>query len=304
MRVWVTGGAGFIGSHLVDRLLRDGHRVDALDDLSMGRFANLADARALAGFGFHQLDVLGPDISLLAERHRPDVMVHLAGRTFRPGGVPDPVSEARLTVGGALNTLEAARAVGARLVGVVHATPETDVAPSTPAEISAWTVVDHLRVHGQIYDLETVCVPIANVYGPRQRVDGDGPLVAKMVAAALAGEPLVVHAGDHSRDLLFVDDAVDALARCVEGSCTGVIPVGSGRSTTPSSVAQIVIEAAGTDGQGQIVDGPARQPDADRPAWPMDLAAELLGWAPWTSLEHGVRQTVEWFRRTQAADAG
>jgi UDP-glucose 4-epimerase len=295
VRVWVTGGAGFVGSHLVERLLSSGHRVDALDDLSGGRLANLSEARGRAGFGFHQLDVLETDLAALAERHRPDVVVHLAGRVWRPGGLPDPVAESRLTVLGCLAVLEAARRVGAFVVGVVHATPLTDEPPSLPAEVSAWTVADHLRVYAEVHAMDTVCVPLANVYGPRQVSDGTGPLVATMVGAALAGEPLVVHEGDHARDLLFVDDAVDALVRCVERRPAGMIPVGAGVVTRPSAVAELVLDALDLPAgevRPPVERGPARPGDRDRPPWPTDVAREQLGWSPWTDLADGIAQTM------------
>ncbi len=292
MRVWVTGGAGFVGSHLVDRLLADGHRVDALDDLSGGRLSNLAEARGRQGFSFHQIDVLAEELVALAERHEPDVIVHLAGRVIRPGGLPDPVEEGRLTVLGALRVLEAARGVGSCVVGVVHATPDTDQAPATPAEVSAWTVVDHLRLQREAYGVETVCVALTNVYGPRQQVNGRGPLVAAMVDNAAVGRPLEVHGGDHRRDLLFVDDAVDALARCVERRPHGVVPVGSGIVVAPSEVAALVAGGLADDSTPTVVTGPARTRDAARPPWPTEPARQLLGWEPWTPLEDGIAATV------------
>lgn len=299
MRIWVTGGAGFIGSHLVDRLLVDGHRVDALDDLSGGRFGNLASAREHVGFSFHQIDVLAPELVVLAERVRPDVMVHLAGRVWRPGGFADPTEEGRLAVVGVLNVLEAARRVGARVVAMVHATPETTDPPATPAEVSAWTVVDHLRVHREALGVETSCVAMANVFGPRQVSDGVGPLVANMVAAALDSRCLEIHQGNHSRDMLFIDDAVDALARCVERGPSGVLAVGSGRTTTPSEVAALISEMFDPEEPPLIEDVPARGLDADRPAWPLASAAAALDWAPWTSLESGIAQTLAAHRAAQ-----
>ena len=193
---------------------------------------------------------------------------------------------------GALRVLEAARAVGSCVVGVVHATPDTDQAPSTPAEVSAWTVVDHLRLQREAYGIDTVCVALTNVYGPRQQVSGGGPLVASMVDNAVEGRPLEVFGGDHRRDLLFVDDAVDALARCVDRRPAGVIPVGSGTVVAPSEVAAIVAGRLADDTTPQIESAPARRGDFARPPWPTEPARQLLGWEPWTSLRDGIAATV------------
>jgi UDP-glucose 4-epimerase len=292
VRIWVTGGAGFVGSHLVDRLLVDGHRVDALDDLSAGRFANLSSAREHEGFSFHQIDVTVPELAVFAERIRPEVIVHLAGRVWRPGGFADPMAEARMTVVGVLSVLEAARPIGARVVGVVHATPETDEPPATPAEVSAWTVVDHLRIHRDTLAVETTCVSLANVYGPRQLSDGIGPVVANMIDAAVEGRSLEVHEGDHRRDLLFVDDAVEALVRCIELAPAGVIPVGSGATATPSEIAELIADCFDADDRPTVEAAPARGIDADRPPWPLAHTTATLQWSPWTSLETGLVQTL------------
>lgn len=277
-----------MGSHLVEMLLNAGHRVDALDDLSVGRFSHLADARRRDGFGFHQVDVTGDELVPLAARHRPDVIVHLAGNPFRPGGFADPRAEASLTVLSALNVLAAAEAGGGAVVGVVHATPDASEPPSTPAEVSAWAVVDHLRIAHEMGGVPTTCVALSNVYGPRQRMQRSGPLVAAMLAAMTEGRPIVIDGGDHTRDLLFVHDAVDALLRCVERMPGGVVPVGSGTVTRPSAVAELLGVVTGN--AAIIVEGPPRIGDRDRPAWPMGQAGERLGWQPWTSLEEGLRR--------------
>ncbi len=300
MRIWVTGGAGCVGSHLVEMLLNAGHRVDALDDLSTGRFSHLTDARRREGFGFHQVDVRGDELIGLAVRQRPDVIVHLAGNPFRPGGFADPRAEASLSVLSILNVLAAAQAVDGAVVGVVHATPDAVDAPSTPAEVSAWTIVDHLRIAHEVSGVLTTCVAISNVYGPRQRIVGGGPLVASMVAAIAGGGSVVIDHGDHTRDLLFVDDAVDALLRCVERMPGGVIPVGSGTVTRPSAVADLLARVAGVD--VSKVEGPERPGDRDRPAWPLDQASERLGWRPWTTLEDGLRRC--WRAATDAMTQG
>ena len=292
-RRWVvTGGAGFVGARLVERLLADGCRVDALDDLSNGALTSLAPVRGSEGFTFHQIDVRRSELMQLAERHRPDVVVDLAGGVRGAGGALSPVDDAERRVPATVRTLEAARAVGAHTIGVVHATPHSPHPPQVPSEISAWTVVDHLRIQTELYGSPATTVVISNVYGPGQPVGDDGPLVAAMVQAAVAGDPLPVSAADNARDLLFVDDAVDALARAVERRLVGVVPVGSGTAVRPSEVASLV-QRLWPDGGLSVGETPSRPGDAARPPWPTAPAAEQLGWTAWTSLEDGVAAVVD-----------
>ena len=286
MRVWVTGGAGCLGSHLVERLLSEGHRVDALDDLSTGSLANLSAARGVDGFGFHQIDVTAGELPTLAARHQPDVIVHAAGRSVRPAGLADPLAETNATVVGTLSVLTAARLCGARVIAVVHATPDAADPPSTPAEVSAWTVVDQLRVHRTRLGVPTTCVVLANLYGPRQAVSDGGPLVARMIDDLVVGRSLTINRGDHTRDLVYVDDAVDAVCRCLDRPDATVVPVGSGTIVRPSEVAAMLGEVAGR--RIEILDAAARRGDLDRPAWPLEPAAQQLGWAPWTELRDGL----------------
>ncbi|MGY9072939.1 MAG: NAD-dependent epimerase/dehydratase family protein [Acidimicrobiales bacterium] len=304
MRIWVTGGAGFLGSHICDRLLAEGHQVDALDDLSSGDLANLAEARRHDDFSFHQIDVRRPELIELARRHRPDAVIHAVGFLERPGSIHAPREDTEVNLGALLRVLATARAVECRrVVAVVHATPEADTAPATPAEVNAWTAIDHLRIHHEQAWIETAAAVVANVYGPRQMVDDQGPLVARMARQVTRGEPCVIHGdGLQTRDLVFVDDAVSAVVSCLEAPSGSVVPIGSGSTSTPLDVLGLIETALGRS--VDVLHEPARVPDPDRPAWPIDTAHALLGWAPWTDLEDGVGEVLaEWRTRVVEAPA-
>ncbi|MFT7647960.1 MAG: UDP-glucose 4-epimerase [Candidatus Poriferisodalaceae bacterium] len=298
MRVWVTGGAGFVGSHICDRLLIEGHQVDAIDDMSSGDLSNLSGARRHGDFTFHQIDVRRPELVDLARRQRPEAIIHAAGYLERPGSLHSPREDTDVNIGSLLAVLAAARDVNARrVVAVVHATPDTTDPPHTPAEVNAWTVVDHLRIHQEQGWLDTVAAVVSNVYGPRQMVDDQGPLVARMVRQATLGLPLPVQgSGEQVRDLVYVDDAVSAIVSCLAAEPGSVIPVGSGTTISVNEVAEAVAAACGRD--LDLVYEPARMPDVNRLAWPTGVAMSLLRWAAWTDFEDGLSDVVaDWHGR-------
>lgn len=288
----MTGGAGFIGSTLVERLLAEGHHVEVIDDLSTGSLANLAGARDQArreGTGalrIHQADVHDDGLAALLTRHRPDVVVHLAGATAKAGRrAPDQVVH---DVAGTVHVLDAAVAAGSRkVVCVAGARAQADVVRGIPAR----AVHEYLTAYQDRHGLAHTTVVLPTVYGPRQTPATESSVVAVFVRRALAGQPCVIHGdGAQARDLLYVDDAVDALVKAIEHADGTTVEVGTGVATTIAELQSMVARAAGVacpqvPGErrahepGEIVTDPRR-------------AATLLGWEPWTALEDGLAHTV------------
>lgn len=319
MRTLVTGGAGFIGSTLVDRLLAEGHEVEVLDDLSSGALSNLADARAerTQRLTFHQIDVVDERaVDLLAIR-APELVYHLAGRAGVRRSVRRPLDDATVNVVGTLNVLEGARRAGARKVVVaasggtaygevrprnLPAKESQALAPRSPHGVSAQVVLEYLRLYRQLHDLEYTALALANVYGPRQRAadpgadhhDGhDGGVIATFAARLLAREECTIHGdGEQTRDFVYVDDCVDALVRAAERGDGLVINVGTGVETSVNDLYLAMAAATG-------VDRPPRQAaaqagDVQRSALDAGRAAIQLGWRPWTPVEEGVARVLEW----------
>jgi UDP-glucose 4-epimerase len=300
MNALVVGGAGFLGSHLVDRLLAEEIATEVVDDLSTGVLGNLADARVAGGsLKIHTLDVRSADFGSLVRMRRPDVIYHLAVLT--PGQAPHDSDGTAIS--NMLSVLEAARHNA--VAKVVVALPAADLYGDIPSRdlpvkesrpyqpqglrgVLARTLADLLDLYRSEHAVEHTALAMTSVYGPRQR-PSDG-VVAAFARAAAAGEPLTIHGdGRQTRDLLFADDAVDALYRAGHRGSGLVVNVGTGVQTSIRDLAALV------DPQATIVNGPRRHGDISRMALSPTRARIHLQWSPWTDLAVGVRTTVESF---------
>ncbi|MFN3601033.1 MAG: NAD-dependent epimerase/dehydratase family protein [Dietzia sp.] len=311
MRALVTGGAGFIGSTLVDRLLSEGHEVTVVDDLSRGRLENLTGAReAGSRFAFHQLDLIDPAIADLVAEVAPEVVFHLAAQIDVRLSVEDPVHDAEVNVVGTVRLAEAARRAGVRRIvftssgGSIYG-PVTDlpVAESRPVDpmspYAAGKVAGevYLEMFAKLYGIEWAGVAPANVYGPRQDPHGEAGVVAIFSQRLLAGQPTRVFGdGANTRDYVFVDDVVDAFVRAatVPGAAGLRFNVGTGVETSDRGLHTLVAEAAGSGDDPEYA--PARLGDVARSALDAGRAAEVLGWTPQVSIREGVARTVDYFR--------
>ena len=292
MNVLVTGGAGFLGSVLVDRLLAEGHTVDVLDDLSTGRLANLADARAdrSARLKIHQVDVRGREVVELIERRAPEVIFHLALPTSSDA---TDLSALATTV----HVLEGARRAGTRKVVLrldadVYGEPDPGALPlkeSHPAEpvtghgVAGLAAVEYLRLYRERHGVDfTVLVP-GVLYGPRQV---EGPIASAARALLDAERP---DAPAESVDLLYVDDVVDAFVRAADRAGGLLLNVGWGRDTPMADVLATMADAAG---HPELA--PAKVDVTFRLSLDGGRARIHLGWEPWTSIEEGIAQTLRW----------
>ncbi len=313
MRALVTGGAGFIGSALVDRLLAEGHEVDVVDDLSTGSLANLGDARATGatagGFRFHNIDIRTDALAELAERRRPEVIFHLAAQASVSASVRQPVLDAEVNVLGSLRVLEAARAGGSRKVvyaasgGTLYGEPDpSDLpvpehapqGPLSPYGVSKKAAIDYMVAYRELHGLEFTALALANVYGPRQDPHGEAGVVAIFASNLVNGEPCTIFGdGAQTRDFVYVDDVVDAFARASRRGGGLVLNIGTGRETAVSDLYEEM--AAVTRSTAAARHAPERRGDVRRSALDPDRASIHLGWKPWTPVSEGVRQVIAWF---------
>jgi UDP-glucose 4-epimerase len=312
MQVLVTGGAGFIGSTLVDRLLAEGHAVDVVDDLSSGRLANLADARADRAnrLTFHQLDIRDGRVTDLIARRKPEVIFHLAAQLDVRVSVARPVFDAEVNVIGSLNVLEGARAAGTRKVVFASSggTIYGDVAPSalpvgeghpqhplSPYGVAKRVVTDYLHVYRELYQIEYTSLALANVYGPRQDPHGEAGVVAIFAGKLLAGEPCTIFGdGAQTRDYVYVDDVVDAFVRAAERGSGLLLNIGTGIETSVTELYRVMAEQAAVDTPAQHA--PERLGELQRSSLDAGRAELHLGWKPWTALPDGAASVLAWFR--------
>ncbi|MFF4196138.1 NAD-dependent epimerase/dehydratase family protein [Nonomuraea sp. NPDC001831] len=308
MRVLVTGGAGFIGSNLVDRLLADGHEVVAVDDLSSGSRDNLVNAAESDRFSLHVLDVRDPAIIGLAAELRPEVICHLAAQISVRRSVADPVHDARLNVEGTASVLTAAKEGTTRKVVfassvAVYGRPATipvpgdaPTDPRSPYAASKLSAEIYLATFRALYGLEYTTLVLSNVYGPRQSPDGEAGVVSIFTDALLNGTPTVLYGdGTQTRDYVYVDDVVDGFVRACGSEGNGRrFNLGTGIQTTDRRLHSLIADAAGAPDKP----GFAQPRLGDLPAMAVDPvpAHEGLRWEPRTDLPTGVKSTVAWAR--------
>jgi UDP-glucose 4-epimerase len=307
----VTGGGGFIGSHLCDRLLAEGKRVVAVDDLTSGKIANLAEARSYGHqFAFHTIDVRSGGVRAIFEQYHPEVVMHLAAQASVSVSVKDPERDASVNILGLLNVLESAAATGTRkvvfaasggtLYGEARSLPVKESLRgrsrlSSPYGITKAAGIQYLEFFRADRGLDFTALALANVYGPRQDPHGEAGVVAIFSAQMLAGrQPTIFGTGQDTRDYIYVDDTVHAFALAAEEGSGHLVNVGTGVETSVHTLFRAMASIIGY--RGKAVSGPPRPGDLHRSALDNTLAAKELGWKPWTSLKDGLRTTIDSFR--------
>ena len=311
----VTGGAGFIGSTLVDRLLAEDWRVDVVDDLSTGALANLASARSLGErrFSFHRFDVRSPALRDVLARAKPDIVFHLAAQMDVRVSVANPVLDAEMNIIGSLNVLEGCLAAGVRKVvfassgGTIYGSPEeiptketAPQLPESPYGVAKKAVGDYLYYYRQQRGLESTALALANVYGPRQDPHGEAGVVAIFAGKLLLGEtPVIYGDGSQTRDFVFVDDVVDAFVRASDRGGGLLLNVGTGVETSVVELWDAMARLVRYKGKPR--NAPERVGELARSALDPARAEMHLGWKPWTSLGDGLTRTLAHFRDLSAS---
>jgi UDP-glucose 4-epimerase len=309
-RIMVCGGAGFLGSHFVDRLLASGHTVEVLDDLRSGSLGNVAAARRSGGqFKFQNIDITEASFGELVMLRRPDIIVNLT--SFTPSS--SETAGALASVSSAVSVLEAARL--GEVQKVVTVLPATllygEVAardvpikeghlsePRTVAEVLARSVADMHTVYRDRHGVEFTVLAVGAVYGPRQRPEDS--VVASFVQAHHGSRAPIVHGGGkQTRDFIYVDDVVDAMVRAIDRAGGLVVNVGSGRQV---AIADLWTAVAGRSAPAPRVSA-ARPHDVARCALSPVRARIQLGWSPFTDLEDGLAETLRAYASRQADEA-
>jgi UDP-glucose 4-epimerase len=309
--VLVTGGAGFIGSHLADRLLAEGMRVISVDDLTTGRIANLSEARGYGKeFTFFNMDVRADGLNALFERHRPEVVFHLAAQSGVRPSLDDPAKDASINVMGTLNVLDCAVRTGVKKVvyaasgGTIYGEPKRIPVkesaaqgshPASPYGISKKVAVDYLSFYQRYRGLDYTALALGNVYGPRQDPHGEAGVVAIFAARMIAGEACTIFGdGNQTRDYVFIDDVVHGFVRAIERGSGKLVNIGTGLETSVNGLYKQLAETIGYTGEPGT--GPLPPGELRRIALDISLAPSAIGWKPWTHLEDGLGETVAYLK--------
>jgi UDP-glucose 4-epimerase len=307
----VTGGAGFIGSHLCDRLLAEGHRVIAVDDLTTGRIANLGEARGYGKeFTFFNMDIRADGLLPLFERHRPEVVMHLGAQAGVRPSLERPAFDASVNIMGTLNVLECCTRTGVRKVvyaasgGTLYGEPrklpvkESAASaghPLSPYGISKKIAVDYLGFYERYRGVDFTALALANVYGPRQDPTGEAGVVAIFSSKMLAGEaPAIFGDGNQTRDYVFIDDVVHGFALAADHGSGRLVNIGTGLETSVNGLYRMLADLTGFSGEPGH--GPSPAGELRRCALDNKLAVDALGWKPWTHLEDGLGETVAFIK--------
>ena len=309
MKILVTGGAGFIGSHVVDACLSAGHEVVVLDDLSRGERRNLN-----AGARFYEIDVCDPESRKIIQEEKPDILSHHAAQMSVTDSVKDPMHDARVNILGTINLLEASAAVGTQKVifassggaiyGEVREAPvdeNSTTVPISPYAVSKIAGECYLGYFRRQHGLRYTILRYANVYGPRQNPFGEAGVVAIFSTSMLSGKPPRVNAarevGDPGdiRDYVHVDDVVHANLLAIKAGDDDVFNIATGLETTTEDLFHQVAKAV--EFQDPPEYGPPRPGDLLRSVLSPRKAEQVLGWRPKTALREGIRKTVEYFQQ-------
>lgn len=303
MKVLVTGGAGFIGSHIVDRLIQEGHDVVVVDNLSTGKKKNLNRAAR-----FYKMDILSPKIEKIFKKEKPDLISHHAAQMDVRRSVADPIFDAQVNILGLLNVLENAVRCGAKKVifassgGAVYGEQQVFPAPEThplhpvsPYGISKLSGEHYLYYYQRAAGLSYVALRYANVYGPRQDPFGEAGVVAIFSQKTLLNDqPIINGNGKQTRDYVFVEDVVEAHMAVLEAGVQGIFNVGTGKETSVNQLFRHLVEITGA--KVKEVYGPEKRGEQIRSVLDHTKLKKSTDWEPKVQLQDGLKVTVDFFR--------
>jgi len=304
----VTGGAGFIGSHLVDRLLAEGYKVVVVDDLSTGKLKNLNPSAI-----FYHTDITRPSIQQIFEKAQPDLVFHLAAQVSVTNSSKDPITDAHINVLGTLRLLEASRhsgtekfifsSTGGALYGEPEVNPcteDTPIAPLSAYGTSKYLGEQYVELYQRLYNLNHTTLRYANVFGPRQDPHGEAGVIAIFTNTMLEGkQPEIFGSGDQERDFLYVDDVVQANILAIDRGDGQAFNVGTGQGTSINRIFSLIRDNLKYRWEA---DYRQRRPgEVHRISLECSKAGRDLGWSPSVEIESGLRKTLEHFRKSAPA---
>lgn len=303
MKVIVTGGAGFIASHVVDAYLDQNHEVLVIDDFSTGQRANLNPRAAV-----QRLDIAAPKAAQLVREFRPDIVNHHAAQMDVRRSVADPAFDARINIIGLINLLEAAKDAGVKKVifsssgGAVYgdrepipATEEHPTIPLSPYGVSKLSGELYLGYYRMAFGMPYIALRYANVYGPRQSSQGEAGVVAIFIAHLLSGKSPVINGdGKQTRDYVYVGDVVAANVAALDTHYAGPVNIGTGTETDVVTLCELLRQGIGS--AVEAVHGSAKLGEQRRSCLETSLARKVLRWTAQVGLQEGLQRTIAYYR--------
>ena len=307
MKILITGGAGFIGSHLQDRLIKEGHRVVIVDNLSTGKKENL-NPRAK----FYKADICGSKISQIFKKEKPQIVFHYAAQIDVRKSVEDPIEDAKINILGSLNIIQSfchlssvishkSKIIFASTGGAIYGdadivpTPESyPEYPLSPYGIEKLIVDKYLNYYYKTFNLPYISLRLGNIYGPRQNSKGEAGVIAIFSDKMLAGgQPIINGSGNQTRDFVYVDDVVEASTLAFKKNKVGVFNIGTAKETDVNTIFKKLKELTGSN--CKIVHGSAMPGEQKRSCLDFKKAKRELKWSPKYDLENGLKKTIDWF---------
>jgi UDP-glucose 4-epimerase len=303
MKILVSGGAGFIGSNLVDKLIKDGHQVVVIDNLFTGKKENLNPKAK-----FYKIDIQNPKISQIFKKEKPEVVFHLAAQVDLRKSVENPIESAKVNILGSLNILENCQkfkikkiifsSTGGAIYGEAKIIPTPEDYPANPLSpygIEKLTIEKYLDYYWKIFKISYISLRLANVYGPRQNSKGEAGVIAIFCDKMLCGkQPIIYGLGCQTRDFVFVDDVAEANILAMKSKKVGIFNIGTGKETDIDTVFEKIKKLIGV--KCKKIHAPAQLGEQKRSCLNYTKAKKELGWQPKYSLENGLKETINYFK--------
>ncbi|HPO75183.1 MAG TPA: NAD-dependent epimerase/dehydratase family protein [Candidatus Pacearchaeota archaeon] len=310
MRILVTGGAGFIGSHIVDRLIKEGHKVAIIDNLSTGRKENINPKAK-----FYKFDIQSQKVSGIFKKEKPEIVFHLAAQIDVRKSVEDPIKDAKTNILGSLNIIQnfycqkpktknqKSKIIFSSTGGAIYGdasvipTPETySEFPLSPYGICKLSVEKYLNYYWKVFGLPYIALRYANVYGPRQNSKGEAGVIAIFIDKMLSGETPVINGdGKQTRDFVFVKDVVEANILAMKKNRVGVYNIGTAKETNINIIFRKLKKLTNSNAKETHV--PEKPGEQKRSCLNWQKAQQELSWKPKYDLDNGLKETVEWFKK-------